>query len=218
MLFDFLLQLSISFCDWLFACIAIERTICVNKGIHFNKALSIRMVKFVVPTLIVSLTVTSIHQVFSRELIPDPRINERLWCVVKFSKSWLKKYDVTMNLVNSIVPFLINLISTVLLLITFSRVKQRTTSASYINALKKQVKAHKDLILSPILIISCKLPILIVILVIKCIKYKWELYLSITCYFIALVPLTATFAIFALPSPSYLKVFSTKRDHLFGRQ
>jgi hypothetical protein len=93
----------------------------------------------------VSLTITSIHQVFSRELIPDPRIDERLWCVIKFPKSWLKKYDVTMNLANSIVPFLINLISAVLLLINFSRIKQRTTRKGYINALKKQVKTHKDL-------------------------------------------------------------------------
>jgi hypothetical protein len=125
--------------------------------------------------------------------------------------------DVTMNLANSIVPFLINLISPVLLLINLSRIKQRATSESYINALKKQAKEHKNLIMSSILIISCKLPILILILVIKCIKHKWELYLSITCYFIALVPLTTTFAIFVLPSPSYVKVFNEKRDRLLRR-
>jgi len=187
------------------------------KGIDFNKALSVRMVKVVVPTLIVSLTITSIHQVFSRELITDPRIDERLWCVMKLSKSWLKKYYFTMNLANSIVPFLINLISAVLLLINLSRIKQRTTSKGYINALKKQVKTHKDLIISPILIISCKLPILILILVIKCIKYKWQLYLLTACYFMAFIPLIATFATFILPSPTYIKIFNTRRERLHNR-
>ena len=215
-LFDFLLQLSISFCDWLFVCVAFERTISVIKGIKFNKEFSIRMVKFVVPALLVSLTLTWIHQVFSRELIPDPRVDGRLWCVVKFSKAWLRTYDITMNLINSIVPFLLNLVSAVLLLISFSRTKQKTAKTSYVNVLKKQVKQHKDLIISPILMIICKLPMLIVILFIKCIKHKWQLYLSITCYFMALLPLTTTFAAFIMPSPSYLKISKRKRDQLFS--
>ncbi|CAF1560483.1 unnamed protein product, partial [Didymodactylos carnosus] len=74
---EFLPSLSISFCDWLFACIAIERATSVIKGIQFNKALSVRMAKFVIPTLIVGLIFTLIHKVFTRELIPDPRIDER---------------------------------------------------------------------------------------------------------------------------------------------
>jgi len=216
-LLDFLLQLSISFCDWLSSCVACERTASAIKGVNFNKKLSIRMVKFVIPMLLISLILMFIHQVFSRELISDPRSDDRLWCVVKFPRRWLQTYNAAMNLFNSVVPFLINLISAILLLINFSRTKQKAAKKKYITVFKEQVKEHKELIISPIVMISFKLPMLIVILIIKCIKSQWELYLSTTCYFLALVPLLATFAIFVLPAPSYVKIFNTKRNKLFKR-
>ncbi len=217
MFFDFLIQLSTSFCDWLTACIACERTVSAVKGVHFDKILSIRVVKFVIPMLLGSLTVTSIHQMFIRELILDPRSDQRVWCIVKYPQAWVQTYDIVINLFNTIVPFLFNLCSAVLLLIIFSRTKQKTLKKSYIGILKKNVKTHKDLIISPLLMISFKLPMLIVVFILKCIKAKWELYLSITCYFMALVPLLATFAIFILPSPSYFKIFNKKRTGMFKR-
>ena len=218
LLLDFLLQVSISFCDWLSACVACERTVSVIKGINFNRKSSVRMVKFVSSTLLICLILTSIHQVFGRELIPDPRSDDRLWCVVKFSKGWLATYNTVMNMFNSIVPFVINFISAILLLITFSRSKQKTAKMKYTIVLQRQIIEHKDLFISPIIMVSCKLPMLIVVLVIKCIKSKWELYLSTACYLLALVPLLATFGVFILPAPSYMKVFSTKRIRLLKRR
>lgn len=216
-LFDFLLQLSISFCDWLSTCVACERVVSVLKGITFDKPLSARVVKFIIPALLIGLILTSIHQVFNRELISDPRLENRLWCVIKLPVGWLRTYDVVMNLLNSILPFLINLISAILLLVAFSHTKRKVAKKNYLNILKKQIREHKDLIVSPVMMISCKLPLLIVILIIQCIKSKWQLYLSTACYFLSLVPLLATFPIFILTAPSYLKTFSTMRIKVFRR-
>jgi hypothetical protein len=216
-LFDFLLQISISFCDWLSTCVACERALSVLKGVTFNKSLSVRMVKFAIPILLIGLILTSIHQMFSRELIPDPRLDNRIWCVIKFPAGWLHTYDVVVNLLNNIIPFLINLIAAILLLVAFSCAKQKTVRKSYMIILNKQVKEHKDLIISPIMMIICKLPLLIVVLVIKCMKSKWHLYLSTGCYFLSLVPLLATFPAFVLSSPSYLKIFNSQRMKLLRR-
>ncbi|UJR12458.1 hypothetical protein I4U23_016634 [Adineta vaga] len=216
-LFDFLLQLSISLCDWLSACVACERTVRVLRGIHFDEALSFRMVKFVVPILLISLLLLSIHQVFSNELIPDPRSDERLWCVIKFPLPWLQTYNAMMNLFKIIVPFLINLISAVILLINLSKVKKKTGKITYANILKKQFMKHKDLILSPIAMIIFKLPMLIIILAIKCIKYRWQLYVTTLCYFLSFIPVTATFIIFVLPAASYIQIFIDKWKKLFKR-
>jgi hypothetical protein len=176
------------------------------------------MVKFVVPTLLVCFIWTSIHQIFSSHLITEPRSDERLWCVVKFPLHWLQTYNATMNLFKMIVPFSINLISAVILLITFSRTKQKTANKTYISILKTQFAEHNDLILSPILITGFKLPVLIIVLAIKCIKFKWQLYLSTACYLLAIVPVTATFGIFILPAPSYIKTFIHKWNKLFKRR
>lgn len=217
MLFDFLLQLSISFCDWLSTCIACERTVSVIKGIKFDKSLSVRTAKRIIPTLFITIVSTLIHQVFNRKLIPDPRVDERLWCVLKFPTNWLQTYNDVMHLFNSIIPFLINLMSMILLIIALARLKQKTGKKSYLNVLKKQIKEHKDLIIGPILTLSCKLPLLVVTLVIKCIKSKWQLYLSVGCYFLSFVPLLATFAIFVLPAPSYVTIFKAKLRKLLKR-
>jgi hypothetical protein len=63
MSFDFVLYFLITICDWLTACIACERTINVIIGVNFKTKESVRVVKFVVPCLVVVLNLTSIHQV-----------------------------------------------------------------------------------------------------------------------------------------------------------
>ncbi len=157
------------------------------------------------------------HQAFIRELIPDPRSDERLWCVVKFPKNWLQRYNTVMSLFNSIVPFLINLISAVVLLVSFIRTRQKVAKKTYLSILKEQAETHKDLIVSPILVIICKLPIIIIAIIIKCIKYKWHLYFSAACYFVALIPMTAMFFIFIIPSTLYCQIFKSKIAKIFKR-
>jgi hypothetical protein len=208
MLLDFLLQLSISLCDWLSSCVAAERTVSVVQKVRFNKAFSVRLAKRVIPSLFVILILISIHQIFMRELIADPRSDDRLWCVVKFPTTWLQTYHTAMSFVSHIVPFSVNLISGGILLMVLSRTKQKATKQNYRHVLKKQLGLHKDLLISPIVIIHCKLPMLIINLTITCVKFSWQRYLAATCYFLAMMPLSATFLIFVLPSPTFSKRFT----------
>jgi hypothetical protein len=217
-LLDFVLSVLISVCDWLTVCIASERTVHVIKGVKFNKQLSVRLVKFIFPLLVSLLVLFSLSQLFNRTLISDPRNNDRLWCVIKYPHTWLQSYEVVLNLINTIVPFFVNFLSGIVVLVTFVRIKQRTnTQTRYENLLMKQVRRNKHLIISPLLMIVFNLPLFIVLLVIKCIQSRAQLYVSTVAYFLAFVLFTATFAIFILPASSYKKIFYEKRRQLWSK-
>ena len=216
---DFFLSLHIYVCDWLTACIACERTISVILGAKFDREKSVKIVKFVVLILYILVVLTSLHQPFSRVLINDPRNDERFWCVINFRSIGLKYYTIITNLFHSITPFLVNFFSAIILLIYFARVKQRAIQKEkYITIVVKQVRQHKDLIISPLVMIVFKLPSIIVMLVIKCIESKWQLYLSVTTYFISLLPLLMTFFVFILPASTYRKISTKKWSQFWKRR
>jgi hypothetical protein len=217
MFFDFLLYLLLAFCDWLTACVACERTVSVLKGTSFDKKKSVKVVKFVVPSIFMILILTSVHQVFNRTLISDPRSDTRQWCVIRYRQPWLQTYEIVFNLFNNIIPFLFNFISAIVLLISFSRSKRVVGKEKYRTILKKNIHQHKDLLISPIIMVAFKLPELVVILALKCIKARWQLYTAAITYYCALIPIACTFLIFVSPASSYMKEFNDKRKKLFKR-
>jgi hypothetical protein len=215
-LFDFIINLLTCLSDYLTACIALERTISVLKGASFNRKTSVRAVKFVVPNLIIILVLSFLHHPLHRRLIVDPRYDERLWCVLRFDHGWLETYDIVIGLVHTLGPFLTNLICAIVLLVVFSRTKQAAHNKErFSKVLKKLICHHKDLLITPLLIIAFKLPVLIIMLVIECVKTDWELNIVITAYILSLMPFMGTFFIFILPSQSYLKVFNERRSNVW---
>lgn len=217
MFFDFFLYLFLALCDWLTACIACERTMNVIKGVSFDKKMSVKVVKFVVPFLFVTLILLSIHQIFNRTLISDPRSDTRQWCVIRHILPWLYTYEIILNLFNNVIPFLFNFICAIILLIMLSRSKKAVSKETYWTVLNRAICEHKDLLISPSVMVIFKLPQLFVMLILKCIKTRWQFYVSGIAYFLALMPIACGFIIFILPSSSYMKVFNEKRKKLFKR-
>ncbi|UJR24270.1 hypothetical protein I4U23_027237 [Adineta vaga] len=207
-LFDFILQSSISFCDWLHTCIACERTITAMKGTQFNKGLSVRMVKFIIPTLLFQVILTSIHHVFNHILIQDPRSNIRFWCVIKHRQSWLRIYEICISIFNNVIPLCINFICGIVLLISLS-IKHRRVSPKkrYRTIFMSNMRLHKDLLIAPLIMIMTKLPLLIISLSVKCLQQQWQIYLSLFAYCLSLMPMISTFFTFVWPSNSYMRKF-----------
>ncbi|UJR06563.1 hypothetical protein I4U23_010847 [Adineta vaga] len=178
-----------------------------NAILHY----SIRLVKIISPLIFLILILTLIHQLFSHHLITDPRNDARQWCVVKYRYEWLQTYDIVIKFIHSITPFLINLISVIILFVTCARKKQRIRDkVKYSIIFIKQVRQHKHLLISPFVTTAFKLPFLIVQVLFKCIIDKWQLHISLIAYFISNIPLAITFIIFVWFSPSYYKVFVKK--------
>ena len=207
-LFDFALQVCIAFCDWLYTCIACERTFSTLKGVRFDKSQSIRASKFVMLILAVLVIVTSIHQVFNHVLITDPRSDARLWCVIKHPHAWLRIYDICLNIINNFLPLFINVIAGIMLLVSLAKTRHRLSKKErYQTVFVSQLRQHKDLLIAPLIIFVAKFPIFIIAIAIKCIREERHIYLSLSAYYLSLAPLISTFLIFVCPSTSYMKKF-----------
>ncbi|CAF1190284.1 unnamed protein product [Adineta ricciae] len=217
-LFDFLLSFLVSLCDWLTACIACERTSNSLQGVRFSRRTSVRAVKIVIPLLVTVLLLVLLHRPFNQDLLNDPYNNERSWCIIKFRQPWLQYYTIVINVFNTTVPFLINFVSAIVFLVSFSRTRQRAdTKTKYSVVLRKQFYLHKDLIISPCCMIVFKVPWIITMLIVKCIESPWQLYLTVVVYCLSLMPLTTTFLIFIVPAPAYWKVFLDKWHKFSGQ-
>ena len=207
-LLDFVLQTCISFCDWLHTCIACERTYSALKGAHFDNSQSVRKSKFVIPVLGLLVIGTSIHQVFNHVLIADPRSDARLWCVIKYPREWLRIYEICLNIINNFLPLCINLIAGVILLVFLAKNRHRVSREERYGILFiSQMHKHKDLLIAPMTILVAKIPFLLIGISIKCIREGWHTYLSLSAYYLSLVPLISTFLIFVCPSSSYMRKF-----------
>ncbi|CAF3637671.1 unnamed protein product [Rotaria sp. Silwood1] len=113
----------------------------------------------------------------------------------------LKKFNSILHTFHFLVPFVINLISAVILITAKSRQKSNLqTNQSFLTLLKEQIRQHKNLFTAPILLIILALPRLILLFVAKCMKSTNDTWLLLIGYFISFIPPMLTFIVFILPS------------------
>jgi hypothetical protein len=122
------------------------------------------------------------------------------------------------NIIHIIGPFVINLSSTIILLVNRVRQKHLITEdgiqskkKGYGAILLKQIWAIKQTLISPCLLLVFGLPRLLLTFVFACVQYSWQEDLYIGSYLISFVPMTATLIIFVLPSTAYLNELRNNR-------
>jgi hypothetical protein len=194
--------------DWLTACVAVERSINMVKGVSFKKSESVRWAKRIVLLLSSTVLISAWHELFIHQLVDDPRATTRhTWCVVRFRWSWLKYYRLVINLANLIVPSLINLVTTVFLLHKSTKMKQKfgkkKDERTYFATFKKQLPLYG----SPLALVVLSLMRLIFSVTLVCIIHQWQKYFYLMAYFISFAPLMGTFPIFVLPAELYKTEF-----------
>jgi hypothetical protein len=202
---DYFLILLPCLSDWLNACVSIERAVNVAKRANFSKTASRRLVKYVCLGLGVFVSISILHEPFSRHIIEDPR-SHTIWCVKGFRFAWLRKYGSVINIIHLFAPFACNLFSASFLLITLTRNKAAVKQTAITNTFVRQFRQHKHLIISPIVLILLNMPRLILSLTNACTKKAWINILFISGYFISFLPLLSTFIVFVLPAEVYMKV------------
>jgi hypothetical protein len=194
--------------DWLIVCIAAERSVNLIKGVSFKKSDSVWWAKRIILLITFIVLCSSWHEPFIRELIDDPRAtSQHTWCVITFPWLWIKYYRLTVNLINLIVPGLINLIATIFLLYK-STVRKHAlvkdkSKKSYLITFKKQLPQYG----SPFGLVIFSLIRLIFSFTLVCITHQWQKYVYVTAYLISFAPLMGTFLIFVLPAKNYKTEF-----------
>ncbi len=154
---------------------------------------------------------TCIHDPISRRLIDEESNDDnnikRIWCIASYRPA-LQVYDYVIHTFHFFGPFLVNLISAIILITKKSR-QQSTiqTQRSYKKILREQFREHKHLLTAPVVLVILTVPRLILTFVSKCMKSTGDSWLFLIGYFITFIPSTVTFVIFILPSKFYKKEF-----------
>jgi hypothetical protein len=207
---DFLLRVCLCLDQWLNACAAVERATTSVKGARFNKKKSRKIAKFVIISLLIIIISTSIHDPIYRQLIDEINNDDnvtRIWCIAMYSPG-LQVYNYVMHTFHFSVPFMMNLISTIVLIIKQSR--QRAAihpQQTYREHLQEQFRQHKNLLTAPIVLVILGLPRLILTFASKCMKSTDDAWLFLVGYFISFIPSMLTFVMFIVPSRFYKKEF-----------
>ena len=203
---EIVLKLFLHISNWLSACVAVERMITVVKGINFNKKRSKCIARWILRLMPFVIMSTMTHEFIYRDLFDDQE-EQRVWCVFHYSQS-IEKYSTAIELFHFTVPFLTNLFSA--LFIIFNRTRRPIlvrTSYSSKQQLLQQFNEHKQLILSPILLVILSFPRLLISLLSGCVKVSRSPWLYLSGYFISFIPSTCIFVIFILPSTFYKEQF-----------
>jgi hypothetical protein len=194
--------------QWLNACVAIERAIVVKKGISFDKSKSRKIAKFVIPILFLLTTGTNVHEIIYRSLLNDDNNDEkRIWCIIDYPV-YIQKYNLAMNIVHFCTPFMINLLSAILIIIETTRLRTNVkTQQNYRKVLFEQLLQHKHILITPLLLIILAIPRLIISLTSGCMQTAGDAWLFLMGYFISFIPPIMVFFIFVVPSETYKEEF-----------
>ncbi|CAF1013120.1 unnamed protein product [Rotaria sp. Silwood1] len=208
---DFLLRISINVDQWLIACVAIERTIITVNATSFDKNKSKRMAKYIILILLFLNITTTIQDPIHRRLIDDDNDDDdnekRIWCIVTYSSS-LQMFNTFMNIFHFLIPFFINLISALSIIILTTRQRQTLERhRRYQTLLCEQLKQHNHLLIAPIVLVILATPRLIISFMLGCMKSVDDPWMYLVGYFISFIPSMLTFVVFILPSTSYKQAF-----------
>ena len=209
---DFLLQSLLTSGDWLTACVAIERGFTAFRGAKFNQKRSIQVARWIIITVLLISFISMVHDPIHRQLINDEQ-EQRIWCIVRYS-SGMKIYNSIVQIIHFIIPFLVNLISALVIILTIARTHSTARkNQTYQQYLRQEFQQQKHLIISPLILVLLALPRLIISFLSGCMKSTRDPWLFLFGYFISFIPPLLTFIVFIWPSESYKKEFSTIIRH-----
>jgi len=195
---------------WLNACVAIERTISVSKGVNFDQKKSRRVARWIIRILPIVIIGSIIHEPFHHELFGytsqrlKPEYNNLIMnmsiedddlstheketleaskyetfqhylCIIRYSRSF-QNYNTFILFFHLIVPFIANLYSALYIIIATARRRSAIQTRQTLKAhVIRQLDEHKQLLISPLILLALTLPRLIFALISNCVDPS-ELY------------------------------------------
>ena len=209
---EVILKLCLYLDGWLNACVAVERAALVFKGVNFDKKKSRYYARRIIVRLPFCIIMTLMHELlYRRLLVYSPETAETteryISCVTHYSPA-VQDYNIFILFFHLVAPFIANLCSA--LLIIFGVARQRSvaqTNQSFLEHVRQQFKEHKQLIISPLILLVLSVPRLIISLLPDGVKVSENLWLYLSAYFISFIPSMLIFLIFVVPSELYMKIF-----------
>ena len=201
---EYILKICLYTDNWFNACVAIERSITVYQGVNFNKMLSKRAARWMIIILPLVIAISIIHEPLNRDIFDDKDEN-RFLCVFQYSSS-IRIYNIMILMLHFVGPFCANLFSAPFII--FHGARRRAAAQKrqkYSEHLWEQLKEHKNLIISPIILVILAVPRLIMSFLSGCTKVSQNAWLYLLGYFVSFIPSISIFFVFVLPSEFYRK-------------
>ncbi len=128
-------------------------------------------------------------------------------CVINYSRS-VQDYNTVILFFHLVVPFLANLFSA--MYIIFGTARQRSVTRikqTYKKHVLTQLNEHKQLVISPVVLLILSLPRLVISLISGCVDASNNPWLYLCGYYISFTPSMLIFIVFVFPSELYMKTF-----------
>ncbi|CAF1097963.1 unnamed protein product [Adineta steineri] len=226
-----ILKLVLYLDGWLNACVAVERAVLILKGVKFDKKKSKSVARQTILILPFCIFGTLIHELVYRKLFVyetgldkmdmnetnEDTIKRYVSCITRYSPS-IQDYNTAVLFFHLVGPFIVNLLSA--LFIIFGGAHQRSvarTNHSFKEHIEEQFREHKQLIISPIVLLVLSIPRLVISLLPGCVKTSENLWLYLGPYFISFSPSILIFPIFVFPSELYMKAFKQSFNRIRSR-
>ncbi|CAF1426034.1 unnamed protein product [Adineta ricciae] len=234
-LIETLLKLFCYWDAWLNACVAVERAVSAYKKVSFDKEKSKRLARWIIFILPIVIMGTIIHEPLHRHIVEYKRQERReidgaiytekdvvidtvFWCITTYPQS-LQDYNTAILFIHLLGPFSINLLSSLFIIIGSARRRaEAQLQQTYKQHLREQWSEHKQLVVSPILLVILSTPRLVISLLSGCIGVSHYTWLYLCGYFISFTPSILVFVVFVLPSSSYRKTFKKSFFRLCKRR
>jgi len=217
---------------WLMGMVAIER-VYVTWYLTGTWLKSPRIAKYIIAAIVIGIVAFDVHELIYYQSIEDPKlfdINNSTWCVTSYPPT-IATYNQVNIILNYVLPFLINLLSTIILIILITRRRvtalaknkndhttTETNSTLTFRAYIKLLVENRELILAPLVTMVPQLfalPQFIFSFSLACKEFKvnWQRYLLIISYFLTYLPQVISYKLYISPSSFYKEEFNAAKLH-----
>ena len=208
---------------WLMGMVAVER-VYVTWYLKGTWLKSPRMAKCLIATIIMGIIICDTHELIYYQSIEDPKfldMNNSTWCVTSYPSA-IATYNKVNIILNYILPFLINLLSTIILIILIIGKRRKVMRGNYKTPVKDNqsifriyfdlLNKYKELILPPSITMLPQLfflPQFILSFSLACQEFRinWQRYLLIISFFLTYLPQVLTYKLYISPSSFYTEEF-----------
>lgn len=190
------------FSSWLMALVSVERALAVQLSgtcRFFRNPQSALIVSLVI---CICLSGSLYKQIEQYKLVAHP--NSNIWCIQEIPANEQTLFQI-FSIAHQFVPFLVNILSALVIIITMGRSKAAIHHLSQHVTFIQQARKRVNLLLGPFICFISQLPALIMLFLNPC-PYdnnQWFSHVALIAYYLTFIPHTSLFFMYVLSSPLY---------------
>ena len=194
------------FSSWLMAFVSVERASMVQLSTAFRFFKNPKSV-LLVSVLICMVIFGSLYkQLGQYKLVSHP--DSTIWCVQEIPSDEQTLFQI-LSIVHQLIPFVVNLLSALAMIITIGRSKAASHHLSQRVTFIQQIRKRVHLLLGPFICFISQLPQLVLLFLNPCTydSNRWFSHVALIAYYITFAPHISLFFMYILPSPLYKELF-----------